>query len=189
MLLQLTDVGKQRETDSNLGIRPMSPIKYLVLFDSPAVTDTNAIAALQLNQLNEVARIDINKEGAVTRLSAGTVKLEGHITPGEEYYIRGVGVILEDGDFYQYAPYKVENGGFHKPKPLAYSFFVLHSVEDNSVMEFEYTPLDTKAMAAAVNEMLQIDTFQETQAHILSTQSKILTHQLKQENKIKELAS
>lgn len=151
MLLELTNIGLQRESDAKIGTQAMSPIKHLVLTDTAAVTDVADIRTLTLNDLNEVDRL----ENIVSeRVSAGTVKFHAHIKIGSAYVIRGIAVLLEDGALYAYTPYRPESGGFDKPSDLAFSLFVVHSHENSATLDFKYSPLDTESLAASAIEFV-----------------------------------
>ena len=151
MLLELTNIGLRRERDAAIDAsKPMSPVKYLVLSNSPALTDVADIRTLTLADINEVDRLDINESGAVERVADGTAKFHGHVQVGNAYRIRGVCVVLEDGDLYAYTAYRPESGGFDKPADLAFSFYVVQSYEQSAVMAFTYEPLDSDKLALTV---------------------------------------
>lgn len=179
MLLELTNTGLSRERDAGTGDRAMSPVKYLVLTDSPALTDTAAIRTLTLADVNEVDRIDINELGAVERVTAGTAKFHGHVQVGQSYRIRGICVLLEDGELYAYTAYRPESGGFDKPADLAFSFYVVHSYEQSAALTFSYEPLDTDSLAQVVlnevNDQLAGDG-KKTSAAIINNSSSIFDH-------------
>lgn len=87
---------------------------------------------------------------AFERLSAGVLKFHGEIPPTIETMVKGIAIRLEDNTIYAYGRYQEQSGGFFKGKSFAFTFFVLHSREQNAVLAFAYSPLNINDIAEQI---------------------------------------
>jgi len=142
MLLIPTPQGQALETNALINGDPLPKLTALVI-DGGVLPDDSTTTAV----IDEVYRTNAI---AFERISAGVTKIYGEVPPDEEFRIRGIGLEMEDGTLYAYARYQPQVDGFFKGKGFAFSFFVLHSRENNTELTFTYSPLDITAIAEQI---------------------------------------
>lgn len=133
MLLIPTPEGQALETNALLNGEPMPKLGALVVDDGAMADDQTPQVVHEIYRTEAIA---------FERLSQGVTKIYGEVPPDEEFRIRGIGLLLEDGTLYAYARYQPQVDGFFKGKGFAFSFFVLHSREEKTELTFSYSPLD-----------------------------------------------
>lgn len=142
MLLIPTPQGQALETNALINGDPLPKLSALVIDGGVLPDDSTTVEVV-----DEVYRTDAI---AFERISEGVTKIYGEVPPDEEFRIRGIGLLMEDGTLYAYARYQPQVDGFFKGKGFAFSFFVLHSRENNTELTFTYSPLDITAIAEQI---------------------------------------
>ncbi len=142
MLLIPTPQGQALETNALINGEPLPKLASLVIDGGVLPENADTVQVIQ-----EVYRTDAI---AFERISEGVTKIYGEVPPDEEFRIRGIGLMMEDGTLYAYARYQPQVDGFFKGKGFAFSFFVLHSREQNTELTFTYSPLDITAIAEQI---------------------------------------
>ncbi len=142
MLLIPTPQGQALETNALINGDLLPKLTALVI-DGGVLSDDSTTIEI----IDEVYRTNAI---AFERISEGVTKIYGEVPPDEEFRIRGIGLLMEDGTLYAYARYQPQVDGFYKGKGFAFSFFVLHSRENNTELTFSYSPLDITAIAEQI---------------------------------------
>jgi hypothetical protein len=144
MLLITTPQGQALETNALINGDALPKLSALIIDDGVLPNDSDDSS---VEIIHEIYRTDAI---AFERISEGVTKIYGEVPPDEEFRIRGIGLMMEDGTLYAYARYQPQVDGFFKGKGFAFSFFVLHSRENNTELTFTYSPLDITAIAEQI---------------------------------------
>lgn len=187
MLLQITPAGFALETNALTSDNPLPKVKELVIDSGATYDGDDGLHIIEEAYTTQVLGID--------RISAGVVKFMGSAPPDLSMWIRGIGLRLEDGTTYAYGKYQPESNGFFKGQGFAFSFFALHSREQDVNFEFTYSPLDIAAIAAQIetaartNIDLYIQQYFMAQTQLTSGLQHTVTDLQKQLNSLKSGAN
>lgn len=148
-ILNITTAGKKVETDALQNGTPVPRIAKLVIGAGTPPTET--IAMLGLTQLvNQVYEADI---AYIDRLSPTSMKLTASVPDNIECRIKEIGLVLEDGTLFAYAPYMPEapdGGGMYKGRGFAWTIFCILSREQMGTVNFTYSPIDKQQLATEI---------------------------------------
>ena len=149
MLLTITEIGYQRETDA-LASGYFPRVEAVVVGDGAPLADPTTATRL----VHEIARVPVV---AVERVSAQAVRFHASIPQGETLTIRELGLVLEDGALYGYLPYETLIGApLHKHASFAFSFSLAVAREPLPPIEVKYSPLDTSKITETIGLQIQL---------------------------------
>lgn len=190
-VLTITTAGKALETDAIVSGTAMPKLDKLVVGSgTPPSTDAEIIALTDL-----VVREYETNVIVVDRLSETTVKFEASIPENVEMRIREIGLTLEDGTLFAYAPYAPSNpdgGGMYKGVGFAFSVFTILSREQQGTLEFTYSPIDVQQLATQIADdaRASLDLYlQGYMIEIARNLSKVHANTLKNVDQINSLKS
>jgi hypothetical protein len=142
MLLTITQAGHAKEQEALASGAPLPKLeKLLIGADAP---QAEPHLATSVTAWHEAPILTVEK------LSEGALKLTAEVGADVEGHIREIGLAMEDGTLYAYAPYQVEAGGLFKATGFAFSFYVIVSREDVDALNVTYAPLDVDALAQEI---------------------------------------
>lgn len=140
MILTITQAGLARETDA-LTTGDMPKFDKIVIGSGVPHT-TPFLATAMVTPAYETQVI------VVERLSAGAVKFHASIPSDIEVNIREIGLFLEDGTLYAYAPFTSSMASeFFKPVGYAFSISVSVARQAMPPITVNYDPLDTQTIS------------------------------------------
>jgi len=138
-VLTVTDAGTAAENAAIAGGTPLSPVEALVISDGTPPANPDDYRTLTAVG-NEVYRSTVL---VVDHVSSTVVKFTGTTPVDQAFRIREIGLVLEDGTLFGYAPYMLGDDGFFKGEGLAWTFSVYLSREQgNSTITVNYNPVD-----------------------------------------------
>ena len=142
MLLTITQAGHSKEQEALASGAPLPKLEKLLIGAGPVQAEPHL--ATSVTAWHEAPIL------TVEQLGQGALKLTAEVGADVEGHIREIGLAMEDGTLYAYAPYQVEAGGLFKATGFAFSFYVIISREDVDQLDVTYAPLDVSALAQQI---------------------------------------
>jgi hypothetical protein len=143
LLLHITSAGMAREQDALLNGIVLSPITHIVFGSGTPIDPPSGATAIV--QQWQAAPILIKE-----KLSDGAIKLTADLDVTVAGRIREVGLMMEDGTLYAYAPYLPDEGGLFKAAGFSFRLSVILARENISEISIRYEVVDTAALAAQI---------------------------------------
>lgn len=144
MLLTITRAGHEKEQEALASGASLPRLDRILVGEGPVQDEPHL--ATTINSWHEAQII------TAERLSEGALKLTSEVGADVEGHIREIGLAMEDGTLYAYAPYQLETGGLFKAKGFAFSFYVIISREDIGELNVTYAALDINALARQISD-------------------------------------
>lgn len=142
MLLTITQAGHAKEQEALASGAPLPKLEKLLIGAGPVQAEPHLATAVTAWHEAPILTVE--------QLSEGALKLTAEVGADVEGHIREIGLAMEDGTLYAYAPYQVEAGGLFKATGFAFSFYVIVSREDIDQLDVNYAPLDVDALAQQI---------------------------------------
>lgn len=172
MIFTITEVGMAAENEAIIdGSMPV--------FDKLFIGD-GAVAQSPFKATELTHKVFDTQVLVAERLSEGAIRLHAHIPAEQEMLITEIGLMLNDGTLYAYAPYSTETNGFFKAKGFDFTLQVILSRQQLPDLTFNYTPIDVQAIANQIRDSAQnaIDTHIQGYLIGLVIHTSLLTHDL-----------
>lgn len=155
-----TDAGRNHDHAVRMGEIPASPITAIVIDGGPVVVDVLAIKGLTAVS-QAVHRIE-NDQWAITERNGGFTRFEGLIPEtingaATDLQINGIGLVLENGLLWGYAPYLPNRPGLHMDGSFSWTVDLIVTELESGSVNMEYTHLDVAEIRARLLEMMKED--------------------------------
>lgn len=137
-----TNAGAWKEQDALLAGSPPPRMEKVVLYGSDAVLDFEEIKLIDYEIQGEVYSI-LSDNLKFDRLDSPTTIIEGHVPSSITGHITGIGIVLEDGTLWGYAPYRSESGGVNKTDGFGLTIRIVVSYTETGSLSINYSPFDT----------------------------------------------
>lgn len=142
MLLTITQAGHSKEQEALASGAALPKLEKLLIGAGPVQAEPHLATAVTVWHEAPILTVE--------QLGQGALKLTAEVGADVEGHIREIGLAMEDGTLYAYAPYQVEAGGLFKATGFAFSFYVIISREDVDQLDVTYAPLDVDALAQQI---------------------------------------